>query len=124
MSNLLLADESYRIVGICMEVHRNLGRGFKEIVYKDAIEFEFIRHSIEYGREIKFEIFYKGCVLPHYYYADFVVYNAVLLEVKSSSIIVNEFIIQTLNYLKASDLKLGLIANFGEASFVSRRVVF
>jgi len=124
MSNLVLPEESYKLVGICIKVHRNLGMGFKEIIYKDALEFEFIKNSIDYRRETKFEIFYKGYKLPHYYYADFVVYNAILLEVKSSSVIANDFVKQTINYLKASDLKLGIIANFGQASFVSQRVVF
>jgi GxxExxY protein len=124
MSELILKEESYKIVGICMEIHRELGMGFKEIIYKDALEYEFRRKGIPYQREKKFEISYKGIILPHCFYADFIAYDEIVLEVKASSFIVNAFVSQTLNYLKASGLKLGIIANFGERSFTSKRVVF
>ncbi len=124
MVNIILKEESYKIVGICMEVHRELGMGFNEIVYKDALEIEFQKNNIPYRREIKYEITYKGIVLRHNYNADFIVYDSIILEVKATSIIVNKFVKQTINYLKASGLKLGIIANFGEQSFVSKRVVF
>jgi GxxExxY protein len=124
MSDIILKDESYFIIGVCMEVHRELGMGFKEIIYKDAIELEFQEKGIIYQRERKFEIEYKGKVLPHKYFADFVVFNSIILEVKSSSVIINNFVSTTINYLKASGLKLGLIANFGEKSFTYKRVLF
>jgi GxxExxY protein len=124
VAEIILKEESYRIVGICMEVHRELGMGFKEIVYKDALEVEFRNNSIPYIREKRYEIAYKDVVLPHKYYADFVVFGQIILEVKSSSMIVNNFIAQTVNYLKASGLRLGIIANFGQRSFTSKRCVF
>lgn len=124
MSEIILKEESYRIVGICMEVHRELGMGFKEIVYKDAMEYEFEKNKIPFRREKKYEITYKGIILPHSYCADFIVYESIILEVKAASMIVNGFVKQTINYLKASGLKLGIIANFGEQSFISKRVVF
>ena len=107
-----------------MEVHRELGMGFKKIVYKDALEFEFKTRKIPYIREKEFIIKYKGIILPHRYYADFVVHDSIILEVKASYMIVNNFVAQTINYLKASGLQLGIIANFGEKSFVSKRIVF
>ena len=107
-----------------MEVHRELGMGFKEIVYKDALEYEFKNHSISYKREKEYKIQYKGINLPHRYNADFIVYGSIILEVKASYIIVNNFVKQTINYFKASGLQLGIITNFGESSFVSKRVVF
>lgn len=107
-----------------MEVHKELGMGFKEIVYKDALEFELKKNSIDYRREKRFDIIYKGYVLPHSYAADFIIYDRIVLEVKASTIIVNNFVKQTINYLKASGLQLGIIANFGQSSFVSKRVVF
>ena len=70
-------DESYEIIGICMEVYRILGKGFLEIVYKDAIEYEFKKKGISYEREKKYEIEYKDIVLPHHFYADFVVHDKV-----------------------------------------------
>ena len=124
MTEIILKEESYQLIGICMEVHRELGMGFKEIVYKDALEFEFKTRKIIYIREKEFIIEYKGIILPHRYYADFIVYDSIILEVKASYMIVNNFVTQTVNYLKASGLQLGIIANFGEKSFVSKRVVF
>ena len=124
MTEIILKEESYQLIGICMEVHSELGMGFKEIVYKDALEYEFKNHIILYKREKEYKIEYKGIILPHRYNADFIVYGSIILEVKASSIIVNNFVKQTINYLKASGLQLGIIANFGEPSFVSKRVVF
>lgn len=107
-----------------MEVHRELGIGFKEVLYKDALELEFKSNNILFEREREFKIEYKGKILPHRFYADFIVCDSIILEVKSSSIIVNTFVMQTINYLKASGLKLGIVANFGEKSFTHKRVVF
>jgi GxxExxY protein len=124
VTDLISKKESYEIVGICMEVHRELGRGFKEAVYKEALELEFRARNIPYEREKRFTIVYKGETLRKKYLADFVVYNEIVLEIKASSHIVEAFVGQTINYLKASGLKLGIIANFGEKSFVSKRVLF
>ena len=121
---LILKEESYKIVGICMEVHRQLGMGFKEVIYKDALEIEFKNNGIPFCREQQFKISYKGIVLPHKYFADFIVFDSIVLEVKSSPVIVNGFVAQTINYLKASGLRLGIIANFGEKSFASKRIIF
>ncbi len=124
MPDIILKEESYELIGICMEVHRELGMGFKEIIYKDALEYEFKTRNIPYTREKKYEIKYKEIILPRRYNADFIVHQSIILEVKASNMIVNNFVRQTINYLKASGLQLGIIANFGEPSFVSRRVVF
>lgn len=124
MTEIIFKEESYKIVGICMEVHRQLGMGFKEAVYKDALELEFRNNNFSYSREQQFSIEYKGIVLKHKYFADFVILNSIILEVKSSPFIVNNFVAQTINYLRASGLKLGIIANFGEKSFVYKRIVF
>jgi GxxExxY protein len=124
MAELILKEESYELIGICMEVHSELGMGFREIVYKDALEYEFKSKSIPYIREKPYKIKYKAIILPHTYNADFIVYNSIILEVKATSIVATNFVKQTINYLKASGLQLGIIANFGEKSFVSKRVVF
>ena len=124
MAEIIFKDESYKIVGACMEVHTNLGAGFKEIIYKDALEIEFKQLDIPFSREKKFKIKYKGLTLPHQYYADFIVYDSIILEVKSTPLIINAFVAQTINYLKASGFKLGIIANFGEKSLTYKRVVF
>jgi len=123
MAEIILREESYRIIGLCMDVHRELGMGFKEIVYKDALEYEFSENEIPYDRERNYQIGYKKTTLRHGYSADFVVFDSIILEVKAASMIVNNFVIDTFNYLKASGLRLGIIANFGEPSFVFKRVV-
>ena len=107
-----------------MEVHTNLGMGFKEAVYKDALEVEFKSQSVPFVKEKQFKIEYKGIVLPHKYYADFIIFNSIILEVKATKFIIDSFIAQTINYLKASGIKLGIIANFGEKSLTHKRVVF
>ena len=107
-----------------MEVHRQLGIGFKEIVYKDALEIELQEMGISFERERLYKIEYKNKILRHKYCADFVLFGSIILEVKSTPFIMNSFIAQTINYLKASVLQLGIIANFGEKSFTSKRVVF
>jgi GxxExxY protein len=124
MADIILKEESYKIIGLCMEVHTQLGMGFKEIVYKDALEYEFKQNGIPYRREKRFEIDYKGYILPHSYSADFIVYDLIVLEAKANSMIVTGFVKQTINYLKAANLQLGIIANFGQPSLVSKRVVF
>jgi GxxExxY protein len=124
MSDIVLKDESYKIIGICMDVHRELGMGFKEAVYKEALEIEFNNQNIPYEREKLFRIEYKGMISRHKYPADFIVFDQLILEVKATAVIIDSFVAQTINYLKASGLKLGIIANFGQKSFVHKRIVF
>lgn len=123
MADIILKEESYKIIGLCMEVHNQLGVGFKEIIYKDALEIEF-KTQIPFTREKQFKIEYKGIILPRRYPADFIVYEKIILEVKATSFLIDSFVAQTINYLKASGLQLGVVANFGEKSFTSKRVVF
>jgi len=118
-----LQKETYQIIGICMEVHRILGQGLLEIVYKDAIEFEFKKNAIPYKREKKYEVEYKGMILPHHFYADFVVFDKIILEVKAQKGIVEEHYSRIINYLAISKCPLGLIVNFGENSLITKRVI-
>lgn len=123
MSELIYKDESYKIVGKCFEVYNNLGPGFLEIVYKDALEREFRLAGIPFQREKQYLINYKGYTLPHKFYADFVVYDKIILEIKAVSGIPEEFIAQALNYLKVSQNRLALVVNFGELKLNTRRIV-
>ena len=123
MQNLIYKEESFKIIGICMEVYNIIGRGFLEIVYKDALEYEFKKNSIFYEREKEFLIEYKDIILAHKYYADFTVMDKIILEIKSISGIVDEHIKQTLNYLAVSKYKLGIIVNFGADSLQYKRVL-
>lgn len=85
MSTIHHKFERYKIINKCFEVHNNLGFGFSEIVYKDALEQEFINASIPFQREVRYDVNYKGITLPHSFYADFVVYDKIILEVKAVS---------------------------------------
>lgn len=124
MSDLLYNNDTYKIIGICMAVHRELGKGFSEIVYGDALEIEFIDSNINYSREKQFDIIYKGNLLPHKYKADFIIENKIVLEIKAISSLIDSHIKQILNYLAVSKLKLGLLINFGEDSLKTKRVIF
>ena len=123
MSDLIYKQESFKIIGLCMEVHRELGKGHDEVIYKDALEFEFGQNQVPCSREKKYQIQYKTIVLRHKYYADFVVYDKILLEAKAVDCLTDAHVKQVLNYLAASKLKLGLLVNFGEDSLVYKRVV-
>lgn len=120
---LLHKELSYKIIGLCMEVHTILGKGHSEVVYKDALEYEFQRAGIEFSREKQYKITYKDFTLPHSYCADFIVNNSVIIEAKAISCLTDSHVKQTINYLAASHLKLGLLINFGEDSLSYRRIV-
>lgn len=122
-SNYPLQTETGLILSICIEVHRILGKGFLEIVYKDAIEYELRKRDITYTREKQYAIEYKNIILPHKFFADFVVCDQIILEVKAQSGIADEQYKQTINYLKVSGCKVGLIVNFGEDRLGIKRVV-
>lgn len=123
MKHLILESEAYEIVGLCMEVHRNLGHGFSEIVYKDALEYEFRKNNIPFVREKEFKVHYKDIILPHHFYADFVILDSIILEVKSTSQLTKSHYAQVINYLAVSGLPLGLLINFNEDSLKYKRFV-
>jgi GxxExxY protein len=122
-NDLLFKEECYLIIGLAMKVHTKLGKGFKEIVYKDALEIELKRHPVLYEREKPFYINYEGEILKHRFDADFFVFNSIILEIKATSFFHPDNFRQTLNYLKASQVKLGIVINFGEDRLNFKRVV-
>ncbi|MBX2903683.1 MAG: GxxExxY protein [Chitinophagales bacterium] len=124
MTHFPLKEETYKIIGVCMEVHNTLGAGFLEIVYKDALELEFKKAGIFYEREKEYSVNYKGIILQHKFYADFVVFDQIILEVKGVKTIAEEHIAQTLNYLKVSGNEVGLLMNFGELKLNYKRLIF
>ncbi len=123
MSNILYKDESYSIVGALFDVYNNLGSGFLEIVYKDAHEYEFKNLNIPFEREKEFKINYKEIVLPHKFYADFIVFDKIILEVKSTENLHDKHIAQCINYLKVSNCKLAILANFHKNLLDHKRIV-
>ena len=125
MDNIIYKEESYQIIGICMEVHNNLGAGFLEIVYKDAMEYEFLIRDMLFAREKEYSVPYKNIILKHSFFADFVIYNSVILEVKAKQGgISDEDYAQTINYLRISGCKVGLIINFGKGKVEIKRVIY
>lgn len=123
MADILFKEESFRIIGVCMKIHQALGMGLKEINYKDAMEIDFIDDNIPFEREKRFIVKYKDKILKNPYYADYLVYNSIIVEVKSVTTITEAHVAQALSYLAVSGLKLALLINFGERSLTWKRVV-
>ncbi|NMH24197.1 GxxExxY protein [Flavobacterium solisilvae] len=123
MEEYLHKEESYKIVGVLYEVHKNLGKGFSEIVYKDAIEYELNQLNIPFEREKEFVVNYKSTTLKHKFYADFVVYDKIILEIKTVDCFNNSHYNQCLNYLKISNNELAILANFNLISLEYKRIV-
>lgn len=119
-----LQEQTNLIIGLGIEIHKTLGLGFLEIVYKDALEYEFKKQNILFEREKVYGVPYKEIILPHKFYADFVVFDEVILEAKAKEGIAPEDMAQALNYLKCSGCKVGLILNFGRMKLDIKRMVF
>ena len=123
-AELFYKEEAFKIIGLCMAVHRELGHGFKEIVYKDALELIFQQNDISYEREKEYNIVFRNVILPHKFYADFVVSDKIIVEIKAVVGLIEEHTAQTLNYLKVSGNKLGILVNFGRMQLEYKRLVF
>ena len=115
--------ETYAIIGAAMSVHRELGNGFLEAVYQEALEREFKFLNIPYEREKKLPINYRGEVLKTYYQTDFICYGSVIVELKALQQLSGNEEAQIINYLKASELHRALLINFGTKSLQHKRLV-
>src|SRR5687768_15910552 len=114
MDEFLYTDLTAEIIGTGINIHKILGPGFLEIVYKDAFEYELNEEEILYEREKSFVIPYKNIIMKRTFHADFFLYGKIIVEIKCKKSIGEDDICQTLNYLKCSGSKVGLILNFGE----------
>ena len=123
MDRIIYKDEAYLTIGKCFEVHSVLGHGFMEIIYKDALEVAFKQGGILYEREKEYDVWFRNVLLPHKFYADFVVLDKMILEVKCVATLADVHIAQTINYLKVSGNKLGLLVNFGPGKLEYKRLV-
>jgi GxxExxY protein len=113
MKEILFKEEVFLIIGCAIEVHRTLGPGFLEGVYSDALIVELRRKGIPYERERKFPVLYKGTRLNRVYIADLVCYWQIIVELKALDYLTKQEESQLRNYLKVTDLRLGLLINFG-----------
>jgi GxxExxY protein len=116
-------QECYDIVGLCMLVHRELGCGFLEAVYQEALEIEFVKADIDHIRECQIEINYKGVLLDKKYYSDFLCHNEIIIELKTVKSLDDNHMAQIMNYMKATNKKIGLLVNFGSQSLEYKRVI-
>ena len=98
-------------------------RNFKWKFETHAIEFEFVKNNVRYIREKEYAVQYKGTVLKHKYFADFVVEDNIILEIKSKGLFADEDFAQTINYLKCSGCKVGIVLNFGSKKLGIKRIV-
>lgn len=114
---------TYAIIGAAMEVHRELGGGFLEAVYQEALDLELQARDIPHQREVELPVSYKGLRLACTYRADFVCYESVIVELKAVSELSGAHEAQVLNYLKATALEVGLLFNFGGRSLQHKRLV-
>ena len=117
---LIYSRESYAIDGAAMEVYNQLGHGFLEAVYQEALEREFLSRGIPFEREKLLTISYKGENLKQTYKADFVCYGKIIVELKAVSELTDAHRSQVYNYLHATGFHLGIILNFGSYDGLER----
>jgi len=117
-------QRTYQIIGAAMEVHKELGSGFLEAVYQEALEKEFTYQEIPYKSQPPVRIEYKGKPLKKKYEPDFICYDDIIVEIKAMDKLSGVEHAQIINYLKATRLKVGLLINFGSKSLEHKRFVY
>jgi GxxExxY protein len=123
MSEFLYEEDTYKIIGALIEVHKNLGKGFSEIVYKDAFEYELNKINFHFEREKEYLVYYKDIILNHKFCADFVVLDKIIIEIKSADSLHEKHISQCLNYLHVSGHRLAILVNFNKTSLEYKRII-
>ena len=122
-NKILYREESFAIIGACMKVHRTLGAGFLEAVYEEALEREFQNLKIPFKRQVKLDLYYGNQKLTKQYRADFICYDEIIVEIKAVSLIPTAFYAQLQNYLKCTNIELGMLINFGTSSLTYKRMI-
>ena len=120
---IIYKEESYKIIGACFAVHSKLGCGFLEKVYHEALAKELTGRNIPFKNETQLLIKYDDTILEKKYYADFVCYDKIILEIKACDSLNDLHYAQVLNYLSATNFKLGILINFGTKSLTYKRLV-
>jgi len=124
LKDLIYKEESYNVIGACFEVHKELGNGFLEAVYQEALEIELRIQKIPFEREKTQYIYYKEKRLNKRYVPDFVCYDKIIVEIKALSQMSSDAESQVLNYLKTTGYKVGILVNFGKQSLDYKRFVY
>ncbi len=117
-------QRTYQIIGAAMEVHRELGCGFLEAVYQEALAIEFKIQGLPYEQQKLIEIMYKENPMEKKYQPDFLCYDEIIVEIKALSRLTGNDEAQAINYLKATQLSIGLLINFGTKSLEYKRLIY
>lgn len=123
MSKLLFEDETYKIIGACMLVHKGLGAGFLESVYHEALAKEFETQKVNFDSKRKLQVYYNEVALKKYFIADFICFEKIVVEIKATSFLHKDNEAQTINYLKSTNYPVGLLINFGQSSLTWKRFI-
>jgi len=113
MSDLIYAQESYKIIGACFNVYKTMGCGFHEAVYQECLEIEFEYQKIPFKAQDEIKLKYRGRNLKHGFKPDFFCYDKIIVEIKAVSHLIDDHRAQLINYLSATQIELGLLFNFG-----------
>jgi GxxExxY protein len=123
MSKLLFEEETYKIIGTCMMVHKSLGAGFLESVYHEALEKEFVIQQVNFDSKRKLQVYYNEVALKKYFIADFICFDKIVVEIKATTFLHKDTEAQTINYLKSTNYPVGLLINFGQSSLTWKRFI-
>jgi len=123
MGKLLFEENTYKIIGACMTVHKGLGAGFLESVYHEALEKEFKIQKVNYDSKKKLQVYYNEAPLQKYFIADFICFDNIIVEIKAASFLHKDTEAQTINYLKSTNYPLDLLINFGQSSLTWKRFI-
>ncbi len=113
MSELILPDESYQIMGACFEVYKRMGCGFTEAIYQECLEIEFAYCGIPFQPQAHRALQYRDTILVNHFVPDFICYGQIIVEIKAVAKIIDDFRCKVINYLNATNLRLAILVNFG-----------
>lgn len=123
MADIVFKEESYKIIGSCLTVFNKLGSGFLESVYQEALEIQLKHDNIPFEKEKRLHIKFDDIQLDKFFKADFICFGSIIVELKATPFIHKNDTAQVLNYLRATDMRLGILVNFGEKSLTYKRVL-
>jgi GxxExxY protein len=113
MGKIVLAEESYKITGVCFAVYKEMGCGFLESVYQECLTLEFKKQAISFEAQPELKLNYGSVTLKQHFIPDFICFDKIMLEIKAVSCIIDEHRAQLINYLNATKKELGILVNFG-----------